>query len=205
MKRNLIVAVASLLLAVPVSANFEYSPARLDLRVGESAKVSVGITSLGTTIGGMSFYSCNPSVATASGKLTVEPGANSGSGTIRVKAVGPGKTRICSREWSGSIPVTVTCGPVPAAEAANARVTTRAGTPVTLSVIFPLLENTTYTWYRGRAGDTAAPLAGADADLDFTPAAGGTHQVWVEVATPCSTSSVEFVVDATAGRRRSVR
>lgn len=204
--RSLIVAVVSLMMAVPLSAGGPYfAPSRLDLVAGESAEVSVDITSFGAMIPRMRFYSCDDSVATASGTLEPKTGAYSAKGTIQVTAVRPGRTSICSGGRAMAMPITVACGPVPAAEAVNARMTTRAGTPVTLSAIFPLLENSTFNWYRGRIGDTTTPLAGATADLAFTPDAAGVHHVWVSVATPCSASAVEFMVDAKAGRRRAAR
>lgn len=202
--RSLIVAVAALVIAFPVSAGGPYfAPPRLDLLVGESAEVSVDITSLGAMIPRMRFYSCDDSVATASGTLEPEPGAYSARATIQVTAVRPGKTSICSGGRAMAMPITVACGPVPAAEAVSALVTTRAGAPVTLSVVFPLLDHTTFHWYRGRIDDTTMPLAGATADLAFTPDAAGVHHVWVAVVTPCSASAVEFAVDAKAGRRRA--
>jgi len=202
--RHALAALLLLELAGSARAALSFSPDHLELIVGGSAYITVYYAGIGTTGGVFRFDSCDPGVATAAGEVVVPTGSHGGSGAILVTARGPGKTDVCIY-GAAVVPVTVTCGVVPPAEAANTRVQARAGVPVTLSIVFPLLPNTTYTWYRGHAGDTSTPLSfGAD-DLQFTPAFAGTHFVWVSAATPCASSSVEFVVEARGGRRRAVR
>jgi hypothetical protein len=201
--RHIIAAVASLTVAGTMSAALSFSPEHLELLVGGSAYVTAYYAGLGTTGGVIKFASCDPSVAAATGEVVIPSGSHTGSGAILVTARGPGKTDVCIY-GSPVVPVTVTCGVVPPAEGANTRVQARVGVPVTLAIVFPLLPNTTYTWYRGHPGDTSTPLSSGGVDLQFTAASAGTHFVWVSVATPCSSSSVEFTVEA-HGRRRAVR
>ena len=193
-----------LLLATSATASLHFAPDSLNLRVGDTATINVSFASLSTMGIGLRFTSCDPSVAIANGEVVVGTGSHYGTGTIRVTAVSPGRTTLCFSSLS-AIPITVACGVVPDARAANANVATQVSKAVTLSVLFPPLPNTTYDWYLGRAGDRSMPLAGHDADLTFTPQTAGIHRVWALVSTPCSTGSVEFTLNAASTRRRGVR
>ena len=201
--RYVIAAFASLVIAGSACAALSFSPDHLELTVGSSAYILATQASIGTTGGVIKFDSCDPTVATASGQVIVASGSHGGSGSILVTARGPGQTHVCTN-GARVVPVTVTCGPLPPAEAVQARVEGRVGQAVTLSVVFPLLPNTTVTWYRGHRGDTSSVLPGGGRDLAFIPDRAAIHPIWVSVATPCSTSSVEFAVEA-HGRRRAVR
>lgn len=201
--RPLLPALASLIVAFSASAAVMFNPTQLQLTVGQNADVQVSFVSIGTTGGVLRFDSCDPAIATVTGEVVIPQGTHGASGSFHVIARRPGATSACLYGLM-VVPITVTCGPVLPAEPAQPRLTTPVGTPVTLSVISPLLPDTTYTWYRGRAGDMTAPLSGDRADLVFTPVVSGANYVWVSVVTPCSTSHVEFLVQATA-RRRAVR
>ena len=199
------IALASLLSAVSAPAAVMVTPERLELKVGERAELRATYVSWGTAGALLEFVSCDPSIVAAEGTLVVPPGSHGASTTVAVHAVGPGTAGVCTTSGARVASVDVTCGPVRAPEPLAPRLSTRAGAAVTLTVVSPLLPNTVYSWYLGRAGDTTAPLGGSGPDLRFTPAAAGEHHVWVSVATPCSTGTAAFVVEAAGPRRRAVR
>ena len=80
------------------------------------------------------------------------------------------------------------------------------GTKVLLSVpVETSNSNLHFTWYVGALGNRSQPQAEWRGSLfEFTPPEAKEYPVWVEVSESCATRSVEFVIDATAKRRRSV-
>jgi len=177
-------------------------PERVSVHVGETAKVHVTDTAFGVH-GTVQYATEDPSIATGSVALFV-PGGGVWGADMAILGIAPGQTRIVANGVGVGI-VTVSCGSE-SMVALNPEVRIPVGLPVTLSLTPPQNSRATFTWYRGRIGDTSTPLVGANHELAFTPTALGTDYVWVLALDVCGTSSVEFRIDAIAPpRRRSAR
>lgn len=127
---------------------------------------------------------------------------------VPVTGIAPGKASLYvdGTAISGQyVDIDVVCGEEAPVVNATPVTATRAGVPVTLRVESRMAGRTTFTWYRGRTGDTSLPIAAAGPSLEFTPHVSGANYVWVMAATPCSSSTAEFMIEVPAPKRRSAR
>ena len=153
----------------------------------------------------VSFFSSNPDVALVDG-LFESPAL---SADIAVTGVAPGSAVVLSpMKSNGTWPlatITVSCSGPGSVTPVSSLVSTQTVHPVLLAVNTEPQFGWTFSWYRGRAGETAEPIFGAGPAIVFVPAGFGTHHVWVLASGPCSSSSVEFTVVVRPPRRRAVR
>lgn len=127
---------------------------------------------------------------------------------VPVTGIAPGRASLYvdgTAISGGYVDVEVFCGVEEPVVNATPVTATRFGLPVTLRVESPISGRSTFTWYRGRTGDTSSPLPGSGPSLELTPHEGGTSYVWVLATTTCSSSTAEFRIDATPPKRRSAR
>ena len=207
MKRALAL-VALVMLASNASAAWtpQMFPRYMRFQVGQTREVEVW----GTWSGIMAWpwsdwviYSTNPNIVSAPETVMTSPNQTR---FVRVTGVAPGTAKLRIRNYD-KYPVTtidIFCGKEDPIHAAEAHVVAAIGQPVTLEAITPIAHRTTFTWYRGRQGDSSAPLPASGPEISYTPEA-GTQYVWVLAATPCSSSMGEFRVDGRLSKLRTVR
>lgn len=208
------VVVALLLLSGPAaSAQFMRPvahPSQVTVLVGETVTVRVTGEVVSWLTGGMPFQpwrfkAANPKYIRVEGSFQ-DPWSLA---PMRITGLRPGKTKALFDERLDEttyfVDVTVRCGKEPPIQAAEPQQSVKTGEPVTLRAVTPIAARTTFTWYHGAIGDMSAPIAASGPELELTPATAGKHSVWVMASTPCSTSTVEFEVEAWSPRRRTAR
>ncbi|MFL6244720.1 MAG: hypothetical protein ACJ74H_01755 [Thermoanaerobaculia bacterium] len=201
-------AVLALLLSASSAFAFEVaqvSTERLVLRVGETADIGVAVhhvSGLNYTMWRFIFSSDREDVAALDGTLDYQHPV--WSGKIHVMARAPGIAQIVSNGKTYTT-VEVVCGFVDPIKAVASAVVAKKGEPVKLSLAAAFETGRVLNWYAGRVGDTSHPLVSPNGfDVTVTPAAPGTHYVWVLSTSPCATSSTEFRIDVPAPRRHAV-
>lgn len=193
------------ILATPLSASWwpAFSPTDIQLYVGEKQSIRVTPTWSGLVdLGGIhwTFVSDNPAVATGSVQLESAVPQD-----FDIVAVGPGIAHIRGNGWT-YVTIRVACAPEGPAVAAQPVVRAELGREVHLTVVTQYENRSTFRWYLGLIGDTSHPLGGSSADISFTTDSYGSHSIWAEAATTCSTAHVQFRVDVFGPQRqRSVR
>jgi hypothetical protein len=146
------------------------------------------------------FSSVDHSVANVSGKL-YSPNTRA---KIRVTGLAPGFSWIVTGSYPGArlARIIVSCGEQAPVVAANPEVSARLNEEVALTTASADLDRTTFTWYRGRLGDTSQPLDASGPAIQFAADSTGDHYVWVSAMSACSTSRAEFHVEVIQPRRR---
>jgi hypothetical protein len=200
-----------LLFATSASAggwSVDATPKSLRVEVGSTATVRIYARWSGITVyypwSAWRVFSTRPSVAAA------EAHVPNPSTYVYVTVVGiaPGKASLYvdGTAISGQyVDIDVVCGEEAPVVNATPVTAARPGVPVTLRVESRMAGRTTFTWYRGRTGDTSSPITAAGPWLELTPNASGTNYVWVMATTTCSSSTAEFVVEVPTPKRRSAR
>jgi hypothetical protein len=182
----------------------DVKPTYMRLEVGETRVAkATRTTSWGTLMPAPCcdwvFYCSDENVAFTHAVLTNEPI------DVPITGIGPGTTWLMIEGFSKKYTrVEVVCGAEDAIVPAQASVAGTIGRPLTLEVITPIANRTTFTWYRGRMGDVSSPLTVSGPEVQFVPQA-SSEFVWVLAATECSTSSAEFHVTAHASKSRALR
>lgn len=202
-----VVVLAALLFAASAFAYEEavLSPDRLTLRVGERGTIGVVVyhrSGLNYTMWGFDFRTNNPDAIELEGELSYRHPDRHGE--IYVRALAPGLARIISGGRTYAI-VEVSCGVVEPVKQVAPVVIAKTGERVMLAVTAGSEANRSLRWYQGRVGDKSRLLAADVMDVAFTPAAPGTHYVWVAANSPCAESSAEFRIDVPSSRQRAVR
>jgi hypothetical protein len=194
-----------LTLSLPLWASWwpQWSTTDLQLYVGQKVVVRVTPTWSGLVdYGGVhwTFASDSPSVAT--GVVTLDSPTPQ---DFDVAGVSPGIAHI-RQNASGwpYVTIRVSCFPEKPAVAAQPVMTTQLGREVQLSVVTEYENRSTFHWYRGKVGDTSTPIGASGSETSYKPDAGGSHYIWAEVTTACSTTQVQFRVDV-AARQRAAR
>lgn len=208
MRRAPLAAALLLLLALAPRASAAWLPVRcqnaLELKVGETKPARMCVMWSGFSPSpwiDLVFESNNPGVAEARGVMK-----SSIPIEIPVTAIRPGEAAITQKNLSWPLVlIFVTCGDEPPIVSATPHVATLVGKPVSLRVETPIAHRTSFAWFYGRTGDRSTPLPGAGPELAWTPPTRGTHYVWVQATTPCSTTSSELRIDAQAPKQRAAR
>lgn len=206
LRRGLLLA--SLFLATSAFAtwNPSFSSRYEELTVGETRTIE-----LRAVWSGLSFFefygwrcdSDTEQVAHVEGGLP----ALGGSGEVRITAIAPGEAGI--RLWVGSatspmpntyVTIVVRPNPVTVSIVPSAWTAT-AGQPVTLTASAAGSPHT-FSWYRGRLGDTTQPLPGTSNKLIVTPATPGPAYYWVFAEAVHGTNRAEIAIDVKPPPRR---
>ncbi|HEX6088092.1 MAG TPA: hypothetical protein VF266_26415, partial [Thermoanaerobaculia bacterium] len=172
------------------------SPKSLRVEVGSTETVRIYARWSGLTVyypwSPWRVFSTRPSIAAANAEVP----SPSTYVYVTVAGIAPGKASLYvdGTAVSGQyVDIDVVCGEEAPVVNATPVTATRAGVPVTLRVESRMTGRTTFTWYRGRLGDTSSPITNAGPSLEFTPNGPGAHSVWVMATTTCSSSTAEFV------------
>ncbi|HKR63204.1 MAG TPA: hypothetical protein VJZ00_05675 [Thermoanaerobaculia bacterium] len=186
-------------------ADIRAQPDYIKLYVGEETTMHV------TRIGGysstwrMDFYTKTPSIAFAEGELLYPDREVD----IRVAGRAPGATLVRVNGTDGIRDIAlieVVCEPESPITPLSQPPPVSLGQSVTLTVVSRSYATRVFTWYEGRTGDKSHPIAGASGpELVFKPERAGQQYVWVSADSVCASTTAEFALDVTPGRRRSVR
>ena len=196
------------LVATPLLAAWYpgWSTTDVQVAVGEKVRVRVLATWSGFIIypGDTgphgTFSSDNPAIAT--GRVGVDGTAPQ---DFDITGVSPGVAHIRQDGTNFSyVTVTVDCGRETPAIAANPVVQAEVGHVVWLTIVTEYQNRSTFRWYLGKIGDTSHPLDRSSFDAPFVPDSYGTHYIWAQAATLCSTSEVQFRVETFLPRKRAV-
>ncbi len=203
----LLLGMAPAALAGYMTPQFERTQVRV--AVGESVKVRVKavyvyFAFLPTDFSPWDFESGNRRVAAVSGSMVPDPGAMT---TMTITGRSPGKTvaKVKPADGNNVVQVTVYCPDEPPVQPAEAHQRTKLGETVTLRAVTQFASRTTFTWYRGPAGDMSSPIAAGGPEIPFTAGETGLHHVWVMATTACSTTTAQFAVEAFVPKRRTAR
>jgi hypothetical protein len=210
MRRSLFL-LAVLFTALPMFASWwpVWSDREVNLLVGETATVYVsaqwsGLVDYGNGVH-WTFGSTNPAVAQASVSIN-SPAAvpmrivGIASGVAQIVWIGP-----AGYGTNAYVTVYVRCGAEPPVAAATPLVRAAHGQPATLLAVSEIANRSLFHWYSGRTGDTSHPLESYGSQAVYVPSTYGVQYVWVEAATPCSTSTAEFTIDVPLPKPRAVR
>ncbi len=194
-----------LTVATPLAASWwpAWSQTDMQLYVDEKGYLQVTPTWSGLVdMGGIhwTFVTDNPRVVT--GSVSLDSAAPK---IFDVVGVGPGTAHIRDQitGWP-YVTIRVVCAPEDPAVAAQPVVRAELGRDVHLTVVTQYESRAAFRWYAGNVGDTSQPLGSGSAEMVYTPASYGSHPVWAEVATTCTTTQVPFRVDVYP-RQRSAR
>jgi hypothetical protein len=75
----------------------------------------------------------------------------------------------------------------------------------TLVAISEIASRSVFHWYSGHTGDTSQPLESYGPQAVYVPSVYRVQYAWVEVVTPCSTSTAEFTINVPLPKSRAVR
>lgn len=207
LRRGLLLA--SLFLATSAFAtwNPSFSSRYEELTVGETRTIE--LRAIWSGISFFEFYgwrcdSDNEQVAYVEGGLPTLRD----SGEVRITAIAPGEAGI--RLWVGSAKspmptayVTIVVRPNPVTVSiVPSEWTAITGRPVTLTASAEGSPHT-FTWYRGRLGDTTQPLPGTKNKQTVTPAKPGLAYYWVSAVAVHGSNSAEIAIDVKPPRRRA--
>lgn len=199
------VALVFALVATPLLASWypSWSTTDAQVTVGEKLRVRVwptwsGLIEYGGGSVHWTFSSDNPAIAT--GRVGLD--STSAPQDFDITGVSPGVAHIRQDGTNFSyVTVTVDCGRETPAIAAAPVIQAAAGRVVWLTIVTEHQNRSTFRWYLGKIGDTSHPLDRNSFDAPYIPASSGTHYIWAEAATLCSTSQVQFRVDVLSRQR----
>jgi hypothetical protein len=194
-----------LMAATPLAASWypRWSTTDLTMAIGDRVVVRVtptwsGLVDYGNGVH-WTFGTDNTSVATGEVRLD-----STSPKDFTLTAVGLGFAHIRNPGGYPYVTIRVICGDERPAIAAQPVVGVELGHAARLTIVTEYENRSTFRWYLGKIGDTSHPLDRNSADAIYTPAMTGTCYLWAEATTACSTSQVQFRVDAYVPRRRSV-